>query len=212
MNPTITPPTYPLRPINGGPLDKAQPKTGLWYYEPKYNGWRTLVHVPTGTMFNRNGERLSIAKEFTLALEELQEIHDPICKLEWLDCEALERRHNLGRGLLLALDLLDEAAQPYSVRRELLEDLFPTAPLDPVWANPAERGVSSPHVYLSPTPPYDGRANPGSIWEELQAINKAWGCQFYEGLVAKRADSLYPFQLRSPAVEFPFWIKHRWAF
>jgi hypothetical protein len=47
----ITPITYPARPINGGPLPNARPKQGVWYYEPKYNGWRALVHIPTGTMF-----------------------------------------------------------------------------------------------------------------------------------------------------------------
>ena len=51
----MNPITYPARPINGGPLEKARPKHGEWFYEPKYNGWRALVHVPTGTMFNRHG-------------------------------------------------------------------------------------------------------------------------------------------------------------
>jgi len=39
MNPTIqesiSPPCYPARPVNGGPLPKAQPKHGDWRYEPK---------------------------------------------------------------------------------------------------------------------------------------------------------------------------------
>ena len=39
-----------------------------------------------------------------------------------------------------------------------------------------------------------------------------WGCEFYEGMVAKRNDSIYPMQRRSAEVEFPFWMKHRWAF
>ncbi len=45
----------------------------------------------------------------------------------------------------------------------------------------------------------------------MQALNREWGVEYYEGLVAKRADSLYPIQLRSPGAECPFWIKHRWA-
>jgi len=64
----MKPITYPARPINGGPLDKAHAKHGEWFYEPKYNGWRALVHVPTGTMFNRHGQRLSIQQEFAKAL------------------------------------------------------------------------------------------------------------------------------------------------
>ena len=38
------------------------------------------------------------------------------------------------------------------------------------------------------------------------------GATYYEGIVAKRADSRYPLQLRSPSIEFPFWMKHRWQF
>ena len=29
-------------------------------HEPKYNGWRALVHAPSRTMFNRYGERLTV--------------------------------------------------------------------------------------------------------------------------------------------------------
>ena len=69
MSAILNPPTFPARPVNGGPLEKARPKSGVWNVEPKVNGWRTLVHVPTGTMWNRHGIRLSIAKEFKPALE-----------------------------------------------------------------------------------------------------------------------------------------------
>ena len=47
--------TYPARPIQGGPLELAPPKRGLWYAEPKLNGWRALIHMPSGTMWNRHG-------------------------------------------------------------------------------------------------------------------------------------------------------------
>ncbi len=43
----VQPVTYPARPINGGPLELAPPNPGRWCYEPKYNGWRALVHAPT---------------------------------------------------------------------------------------------------------------------------------------------------------------------
>ena len=65
----VRPPTYPARPINGGGLELAPPKPGQWRYEPKYNGWRALVHAPTGSMFNRYGQPLSIAAEFGRALK-----------------------------------------------------------------------------------------------------------------------------------------------
>ena len=93
----MKPPTFPARPINGGPFHKARPKPGEWFYEPKYNGWRALVHIPTGTMFNRRGEPLTIAAEFADALDILRRTLDAEA-FKWADCEALERRHNIGQG------------------------------------------------------------------------------------------------------------------
>ncbi len=52
---------------------------------------------------------------------------------------------------------------------------------------------------------------PLDFYRELRQLNRQWHCPFYEGLVAKRADSLYPVQLRSPTLEFPGWVKHRWS-
>ena len=46
--------SYPARPIQGGRLDRAPKKTGLWYAQPKYNGWMAVVHCPSGTMWNRH--------------------------------------------------------------------------------------------------------------------------------------------------------------
>ncbi|MEA3207611.1 MAG: hypothetical protein QOE70_668 [Chthoniobacter sp.] len=69
--PAIRPCSFPARPTNGGPLEKARPKHGSWVCEPKLNGWRALVHIPTCFMWNRHGERLSIEKEFASALARL---------------------------------------------------------------------------------------------------------------------------------------------
>ena len=41
--------TYPARLIQGGRLELAPLKRGLWFAEPKLNGWRTLIHTPTFT-------------------------------------------------------------------------------------------------------------------------------------------------------------------
>ena len=192
--------TFPARPVNGGPFDKAPPKSGEWLYEPKYNGWRALVHVPTGSLFNRHGQSLSIGEEFVDAILELQRINDAVCRIEWLDCEALERRHRIGQGCLVVLDLIDEASQPCRVRRELLHDLFP----EPASLRPAT--AKFPLLSVPPAVFAD------TAWHDLQRINREIGCPFYEGLVAKRADSTYPIQHRSPHETFPFWVKHRWAF
>ncbi|HUE37665.1 MAG TPA: hypothetical protein VMO20_09760 [Candidatus Acidoferrum sp.] len=195
--------TYPARPINGGPLPKAPPKSGLWYYEPKVNGWRTLVHVPTGAMFNRKNQRLSIESEFSTSLKLLRERFPAY---EWLDCEALERRHGIGRGSLIVLDIVI-AGKTYRERFDLISDTLG-------YANCIGSGITVPAANgIYRLPHWENHRDFGlQVWQELQDANKTLGVPFYEGLVAKRADSLYPFQLRSPDLEFPFWTKHRWAF
>lgn len=202
--------TYPARPVNGGPLDKAPPKCdgpdpekGRWFYEPKYNGWRAMVHVPTGTMFNRHNEPLTIQSEFTRALNHLREF-----SYEWLDCEALERRHDVGRGALIILDSPDLAPMPYWRRREILERHFQMLAMDRV----PEDGS----VYLPLSYPLSG-LEPG-FWDLLKkdnaAIKRARRLteDFYEGCVAKRGDTRYPIQLRNAKEEFGGWMKHRWQF
>ena len=75
LNPTVVlPPCYPARPVNGGPLPHALPKSGDYTLEGKYNGWRAWVHNRTGSMFNRKLEPLSISHEFQPALTKLQEL------------------------------------------------------------------------------------------------------------------------------------------
>ena len=202
-------PTFPCRPINGGPLDKALPKSGEWYYEPKYNGWRALVHVPTGTMFNRKGQRLTIEKEFAPALGKLRRSLFDVQSsgFDWLDCEALERRLPMGKGSLLIIDA-PLLRHDYLTRRRILHNTFGILTIyqdRDGWLE--ENSVWSIQWFKG-----DGSGlGKEFLWDHLQAENDRLGCQFYEGVVAKRADSIYPIQLRSPDVESPFWIKHRWA-
>ena len=203
----VRPPTYPARPINGGPLEWAPPKPGAWCYEPKYNGWRALVHAPTGAMFNRRGQPLSIAAEFGRALKRLRAaalIADGRA-VEWFDCEALDRRHGLGRGTLLVFDYIQApgvAGEPLGKRKELLAQAFPEHDYGQVPLPEALYGVR----------PHDPAAiSPQELYGQLRQLNARWGCPFYEGLVAKRLTDAYPLQLRSPHQEFVGWVKHRWA-
>ena len=197
-------PTYPARPVNGGPLSHALHKHGHWSHSPKYNGWRTLVHIATGTMFNRQGEQLSIAGEFRPALDQMRGALDAEA-FKWADCEALERRHSLGRGTLILLDVIPEPAHRLATCEERN-----------LWVPPAV--IPYHQIQTKPEPDMlyqPERCSNGEVdvmWSQLKEANRRFGCEFYEGVVAKRADSLYPIQLRSPSQEFPFWMKHRWAF
>jgi hypothetical protein len=186
--------TYPARPVNGGPFPMAPAKSGTWWYEEKFNGWRTLVHVPTGTMYNRHDERLSIEHEFAEALAVLRE-----APFEWLDCEGLERRHQIGRGSLIVLDVPGHGT--YEERAGWIDQYWPECPGP--WF------TREHHVYR---PNRIRMSDAAHAWEALQLQNARTQVEFYEGLVAKKADSRYPIQLRSSREEFPFWVKHRWAY
>ena len=197
--------TYPARPIQGGRLELAPPKRGLWYAEPKLNGWRALIHTPTGTMWNRHGALLTIADCFQPALAALAKLASR--GLAWADCEALERRHNLGRGTLVVLDVIPESSTPsYTARRAILKSLLPC---DPVFDGDASRPVPNDAAILTPTRRADSHADALAYYKRLHDVNRALGCAFFEGVVMKRADSPYPVQLRSATEEFRGWAKHR---
>jgi hypothetical protein len=198
---------FPARPINGGPLDKARPKYGTNLWEPKLNGWRSPIHAPSRTMWNRHGDLLTIAAEFDEALDRLANLSEQ-SGIDLWDCEALERRHGIGRGSLYVLDWipLDVGSSPtLSQRSALLDEHLGRLPYD---ARPHEGGIYRPD------------AVPGDLttWAELQRISREWNPggnpanDFYEGLVAKRLDSPYPLHHTNAAQTFPQWMKHRWAF
>ncbi len=195
--------TYPARPIGGGRLDLAPRKTGTWFAEPKYNGWRALVHTPTGTMWNRHGKRLSIAAEFGPALRELRGLarHG----LVWADCEALERRHAIGRGSLVVLDWICETGAPgYEERRDILTTFIEVERLSiGVWNSFPENAV------LLPPSIRDESDAVLSFYLGLKEINRVLKCDFFEGVVMKRGGSPYPVQLRSETEECRAWCKHR---
>jgi hypothetical protein len=197
--------TFPARPIQGGRLELAPPKRGLWFTEPKLNGWRALIHTPTGTMWNRHGTLLTIADCFRPALAALAKLSPR--GLVWADCEALERRHNLGRGTLVVLDVIPESGTPiYTARRAMLESLLPC---DPVFDGDSSRPVPSGAVVLTPTRRADSHAQALAFYQRLRDANCMLGCDFFEGVVMKRADSAYPVQLRGASDEFRGWVKHR---
>ena len=197
--------TYPARPIQGGRLELAPPKRGLWYAEPKLNGWRALIHTSTGTMWNRHGALLTIADCFRPALGVLAKLAGR--GLVWADCEALERRHNLGRGTLVVLDVIPETGAPsYEQRRVMLETLLPK---DAVLSGDASLQVPCGAVVLAPTIRAESHADALAFYQRLRDANRALRCDFFEGVVMRRADAAYPVQLRSATEEFRGFVKHR---
>jgi ATP-dependent DNA ligase len=194
--------SYPARPLQGGKLDRAPKKTGLWYAQPKYNGWRAVVHCPSGAMWTRHGGRLSIAGEFSMALGELKKLS--ATGLVWADCEAMERRHNVGRRSLIVLDSIPDAGSPtYEERREFLESLVP---LDRM--SLGEGTMPEDSVLLTPSIA-DTNGQALQLYRSLETINRSVLADVFEGVVMKRAVSAYPVQLRSPDEKCRFWQKHR---
>ena len=69
--------------------------------------------------------------------------------LVWADCEALERRHNLGRGTLVVLAVVPETGAPnYEERRTMLEAILP---IDAVFSGDTSRPVPCDALVLTPT-------------------------------------------------------------
>lgn len=200
--------TYPARPIQGGRLELAPPKRGVWFAEPKYNGWRALVHTPSGTMWNRHGGRLTIAHCFKDALNELRDLAEE--GLIWADCEALERRHQIARGTLIVLDAIPAAPSftpSYAERREFLESL--RIPQES-FSSALHEGDAAP-LLLTTSRMACSQNESLAFYCGLREANHNLGAEFFEGLVMKRADSEYPIQLRSSTEETRCWIKHKFS-
>lgn len=156
-------------------------------------------------MWNRHGALLTIADCFLPALGALATLASR--GLVWADCEALERRHNLRRGTLVVLDVVAESGAPtYEQRPGMLESLLPC---DTVFNGNISRSVPCGAAVLTPTPRAGSHADALAHYQQLRAANRALGCDFFEGVVMKRADSAYPVQMRSASEEYRGWVKHR---
>jgi len=199
--------TYPARPIQGGRLELAPPKRGEWFSEPKFNGWRTLVHTPSGTMWNRQGKRLTIAHCFREALDELLDRSEE--GLLWADCEALERRHDIARGTLIVLDAVPADPQftpSYRERRAFLESLG--IPQERFSSGINEGGEQA--LLLTTSLPPCSQNELLAFYQALREANHRLKSPFFEGIVMKKADAPYPVQLRNSTEECRAMIKHRY--
>ena len=62
---------------------------------------------------------------------------------------------------------------------------------------------------LGSRPPRQGFCRNSSCALRLLVANRAFGCNFFDGVAMKRADSTYPVRIRAAAEEFRGWCKHR---
>jgi len=197
--------TYPARPLDGGPMQHALPKPGVWFVEPKINDWRAMVHVPSLTMFNRQGQPFSIADKFKPALDRIKKM-----PFDWLDLLALERRHSIGRGSLIVLDFINThigTFGDYVFRRTQLEAACRGNRIP----NHTALNEKIPQNSVLLMPYYPGN-EAAALYTDLQRCNKELGEEFYEGVVMKKGSSPYPVQLRDPDIKTAYWVKHRWHF
>jgi ATP-dependent DNA ligase len=196
----ITPVPIPARPVNGGRLELARPKIGQHGWEPKFDGWRNEVEVQTLDCYNRKREPLSISHKFAEALGIIKRTGFDFA--QYVDTEGLANRHAFAKGTLVVLDyiapMMLRVRESYDARRaRLLATKLPVAPLDPEkWRENA--------VYVTPSFS-DGM----ELYRKLREINKAFGFDFYEGVVAKLRSSTYK-TMASESGEYPMWMKHRY--
>jgi hypothetical protein len=88
----------------------------------------------------------------------------------------------------------------------VLESLLPSHPVfsgDTIYPVPCGVAVLTPNHRIK------SQADALAFYERLRMANRALGCDFFEGVVMKRADSIYPVQLRSATEECRGWCKHR---
>ena len=81
--------------------------------------------------------------------------------------------------------------------------------IEAVFSGDTSRPVPSGTAVLTPTRRTDSHADALAFYQRLREANRVLGCDFFEGIVMKRADLPYPVQLRSATEEFRGWAKHR---
>jgi hypothetical protein len=185
--------SYPARPSNGGNLMLSGAKKG-WLYQPKINGWRAIFDASTEEVWNRHGKLLTTPFPAKGKYELLRLAEKT--GWNWWDCELVERRTKL-KGKIIVLDAMD-ADLPFIQRYLTIQSQFPTIHNGKPWE------------VLSALPTLESD-KAEKLWMDGLAYNKSHGDELYEGVVAKKRDSIYPQQKITPDRVFPYWVKHRYA-
>ena len=184
---------YPMRPINGGSPGRAFVKDDQYYLQAKYNGWRVIVNAKTGKAYNRHRQPLSIDKAFKDPISQICDEYGSVA--EWADCEGLERRHKVGLGTLILLDLV--LGVPDNERIKLIE----REGVKPIFSEIPENGelyrVANATKYTSAL----------EVCNFLKQQNSELGSELFEGVVAKRIGHVYKKEFSQK--ENANWIKYR---
>lgn len=205
---TIQPICFPPAACNGGPLETAPPKVGEWVWQPKVDDWRAIIHAPSGTVWNQYGKLSSITGKFAVALESLHKNFSKLIMGQWLDVGMMENRHDLMRGCIIVFDLV-EPVYDQQGRYGLLKQMFPVLPDVSTLLSDAGGQIRDEVYLISQRDSLNDYDSTWRYYSYLQDENKRIGHKFFEGVVAKKADSLYTFG-RKPKQVTPDWIKHRW--
>jgi hypothetical protein len=197
---------YPPAPLNGGPLESAPAKVGTWVWQPKPNDERVVIHAPTRTIWNQYGQPYTKTEAFQPALDRLESV---AFFAEWIDAGTTFKEAGILSGCIIVFDLI-ERDLTFDERRERLAVTFDVLPWATELVGTAE---ARNQVYLVPQwcpDRYVGGygVHPMELYDRLKNENAHLDRKFYEGFVAKRADSLYTFGNR-PKQQTADWIKHR---
>lgn len=149
----------------------------------------------------RHGERLTIAGDFTDALTAAAQAFPPGT---WLDCEALQHRGSI-RSTLVILDIVVPDL-PWTGRKEVLG--ASGVPILP-WDYMPAKDCPFPHGRLVITDEIPADYTLRAACGFFSLVNTDMGETVFEGVVMKKADSVYPIKTRSPDNRFPYWNKHR---
>jgi bifunctional non-homologous end joining protein LigD len=183
--------TFPVEPMKAG-LGSLPADDDRWAYEIKYDGYRTLAFIDSGSVRLQSTKGLDVTSNYP----EVAGVPDGVnADVAILDAEfvvldddgrprfELVQRHERPGALyifdVLRIDDHDTIGLPYEDRRRLLDQLVEPGP---GWLVPAHRVGGGPELL------------------------EATGTQGLEGIMAKRLGSIY-----TPGKRSPNWrkIKHR---
>ncbi len=169
---------------------------GSWYFEPSYNNsFDFFYHTGTGTVLSASHDKMTLPKNSEICFRGITlKLPEPV----WLHCRGIPRPDPkvLESFAVGVVDILD-FKENYITRRHFLESRL------------EELGIKMPaqdkYYFLIPRVTEGIKLN---LWCALQEVNLEQGAIIYDGIVAKKAESLYERQLDDFKHTNAFWHYH----